>query len=991
MKKISLVTAVAITTSMLPGFSADAATLTVGTREGFENNYVSDNSKVSTETVENYGGVLKFEKGDGDLVFNFSENATNGSYVLSMDVNMASEAKSSLLMFTKTSTKGNAPFLALKDSGMVTTYLDTWIFSQIGQGTYTQGEWQRYDFLIDLDQTLPSELYLDGVYAGDFILTNRGDSTDIDQMGKIHFTLSDAQDGAYVLLDNISFAPYTGTANMKAELTEEGKITVDFSETMPALSASDFTFTRTPKDGTGAENVALTLDYAAASKAVLTPADLSDGYTYTFSMPNKKTALNSTISERTFTFKKLGFDNSDAVQIDKMWDFEDGVAPNSATEVISEGDRGNVLRYNSDSDISFNLGQSLSSGKYVYSFDVKSDAAGHKYFRALGTGGNWVYFTKIDNLNRFGEAMNDAGFRTLGGKEITLGQWSRMDSIMDMTSKTADVYFDGEYAGQLNLSEKGRSGSVYTLEEFGGLFASNNSGANGLYLDNIRVRTLEEYYGAKLSADGNKLYIDFEENTNCSAENFKVLKTSGLLASPAEEVSFDITYQNPTRVVLTLDENIAAGNRYTVKMNNISSIFGTKLEGDTLSLLVSQDEVDETIVNDDMSGYTTDTILTAEGTPWAGNTNAVVTAENGAVTFTGNNSRLWYEFDSATKGIITVEMNVNINTDSTGEAIHFNAGNADKKLFFMTQIVNKRIICPTSSSINSNVYQWNEKSGDVCGQDVNIKLEFDTVTKNMKVYKNGTAFASGYPYGRDSVFGEGYDNISCIAIDIAAENTTVKISDIKVSQKYTPALVGDVSFVDVMGNKNDSTNVSSTTNKIEISYPQGLYEDIFNGVIEFTCDGVPVGYTGEYNKETKTYTMILDQLLGAGKTYQMKLSGTKNGDGTVYDAVEGTFTTGAAVFNLSNLDITKTSSGVSVAVDCVNTKGDESYYLIYAGYTGGALVHMDYVPLNLTKDSTEVEKVIPFEDASAATYDNISAFIWKSFENIVPVTKSVVK
>ena len=808
-KRISLIMAISIILLTLSGISAGAVPYTVGTKQDFETSFTTGDALVTFVRDENYGGVLKLEssseRSGGQISFDFSPAVKKGKYVLSFDMLM-SDTDTNMLIYTRKYNKDkdsfeNMSFMALREGGKVCTYPNNqWSFPQIGDAVFEAGKWQRYDLVMDFDtdnetDTKWGEVYVDGVLRGEMNLT----ANSINAMDRMLFVFADyGKAGKYALLDNMEMREFDETVAMSAVRNVTGEFEVNFSETMPPLTESSFSLTKTPIDGGEAENVSFSLKYSTPTKAVIVPDSAPRGYSYTLTAAaGLQSAMGSKISNRAYTV-----DVPFSKALDKKWDFEDGKAPGGNTEIAELENRGKVLRYKKSADVQFRI-DPIDSGVYLYSYDLmrtNSSVISYMLIRAYPAAGNWKQFEALFDSGRFGNfgtAGNPSGgwgVIPLGDKTMEDNTWYRIDNIMDMDSKKALVYCDGEYLGEIDLAGKG-------LNEFSGVLMSANfygtvTDADSAYYDNIRIRDVRDTYGASLTADGKKLYIDFDETTvGLTDDSFTVTRADSPLSADAETVNAKLIYQNGARAVLELEKEARDGDFFTVTFNNVSSFLKNRPAGSV----------------------------------------------------------------------------------SYREAVH----------------------------------------------------------------EPGTA------------------------------------------------MTGEAWFEAVNGEKSSAAFVPSSTKKIIISYPSGMQGSEFNGSAEVTCDGEAADYSGEWDDAAKTYTLTFKKLLGANKTYNIRLSGSYSADGAEYKTEAGSFTTSDGVFELSNVGFEKTAEGIRASFECVNTKESGIYRLVWTGYDrDGSLLGMDYAPVELEADSAETVKTAEFVIDNISELDKISVYIWKSFSDILPVANS---
>ena len=194
-----------------------------------------------------------------------------------------------------------------------------------------------------------------------------------------------------------------------------------------------------------------------------------------------------------------------------------------------------------------------------------------------------------------------------------------------------------------------------------------------------------------------------------------------------------------------------------------------------------------------------------------------------------------------------------------------------------------------------------------------------------------------------------------------------------------------------MGNTDYSLSEhKSTIKSINFEFDGGLQNNSLDELVSIN-NGEFTDYTTSYDVSTKTGTITFNTLAGANQTYNIAITGAKTASGADYENLTGSFTTGDAITEVSNLEFEKTTGGATVSVDIVNTAADKDYLIIYAAYDDDRLVKFDYEKVTVVQNSNDINKSRTFTDADVAKHTKVSAFVWKSFESMEPVTRSVSK
>lgn len=980
---ISLLTTAALLTSSFGALSVNAATQTVGTKQDFETAITTGDSLITQAQDENYGGVLNFasssDNSGGTIWFDLDNAVSGGKYVLSFDAKMPVVGTETMLHFwLKDASGSQLSFTALR-AGLFSTYDSAnWQFPQIGNASYAANTWQKYDIIFDFAEGC-AEVYTDGKYVGEI-------NVSFDSIKSIGIAYIDyTKTGLAAQVDNLSICAVSDSAAMSASYTYKGKYEVTFSETMKDLDANDFTLTRVPTSGGSAETVLFDVDFMSTDKVILTPETSESGYTYTLSFADKKTAFGNSVSNRTFT------KTMNKTVLNKSESFETAsLSGNVAT--AEEQYRGKFMSYSGACDYNYKPDIALSGGQYIFSYDVRMDTTSGGYFLVRTYNSTtWDNYQAVwDNDRRFGDFTQNKGWGCTGyGVAMADTSWHRVDNIMDLDAKKSYIYYDGEKVGTADLSVR-----IPTGDTFNGAMISF-SGTTG-DVDNVRIKSVDNGYDAKISVKDDLIYIDFDETTYLKDGDYAVSVSTNPFAVTGDTVNAELVYNGGARAVLKLDEKVKAGTSVAVTLNNVKSFLGTELNDNVLTLSVPAAETTVTVVDDDMSSYAEQAnssgYLGGVG-PWSNSeTNGFIfTQDNKVGIWAGNSS---YAFDEVSGGKATIKLDLN--------ALEMNGKQGGYWLSFIDQDDN---LWHTNVIFQAKIQDsigWSDAITFADGDDFTIELEYDFAThKVTNRYTKGAEtkeIANRTPGLRKASVSGTTPTVNDITgikgIQFATTggqyDTKLRIDNIKVTHTSTPSIIGDISFKDVAGNKVSVSDMKSTIGEMSIVFPDGLKNDSADGIISFN-DGNFDAYSVSYDKATKTATVTFAEMLGANKSYSFTIKGAKTAEGDAYIEASGSFTTTAAVTEISDLAITRDGTNIKVGADFVNTASDKNYVMIYAAYNGFELVKMDFVPVNAVKNCKDTWIEHTFENADSSSYTKVTAFVWDSFAQMCPVTRSVTK
>lgn len=981
---VSWLTIAALVATMLGTASVGAASYTIGVKQDFEQALNTGNEMITQVHDERYGGTLRFasttERVDCDFPLEFGQTVSSGKYLMSFDAKMPSVSPDTrLLIWTNNAANEFTRYLVLTGGRLCTIQGDT--FTPIVGTEYAENVWQRYDLSLDFD-TKTAKVYADGRFCADINLAD----LNVTGMNKIYFNYVDeTKSGAAVQIDNVYFRQLTETAAMTAEYTYKGQFEVHFSETVTDVEAGDFTLTRT-MNGENAETVPFTVDYITADKAVLTPASVDGGYSYQLTFADKKTVFGHTVENRDYTYV------SQQQVIDFTYKPEN--APWNYTYADDETYRGRYLKKsNASGDGAFDIGlpQTLTGGKYLFSYDFKFNNNNNSRVIIVSLNGGWSQGTWENN--KFGEVLKgDWRLNAYGNTIITNGQWYRVDNVMDLDTKKMYTYLDGIYMAQTDISNR--------IDENGwksiGINSTGPIGDAEASFDNISVKSIGGGYDAAVTAAGNLVTIDFSETTYVAKDNFAVRITDNpFSAEEVADASASLVYQNGTKAVLQLDTPITSGQKCVVTCNGVKSFLGKTQEQNVFVGTGTAEQV-IAVADDTMSDYSG----TLHGTgPWKSTEDANkgenLTAENAVLYKAENENRVavrgggdsLYIFEKPVKkGVLSVDLSVTKSAwNRSGYWLKLMGKRGEEDVSFCFACLWYNRVALTST--------WQHETSLVENQEVtvpiNVKFDFD---RGKMTVTYGDTSASVYKSSEELSLNE-VTSITGIRLHPLEgyPGKPLYINSIKAENRYMPNVIGAVGFTDVFGYTDYSlTGHKSTVKSLDITFPDGLQNNSMDGLVSVD-NGEFTDYTTSYDADTKTGKIIFNTVAGANRTYNVAITGAKTAAGADYEPMTGSFTTGNAVSEVSNLALEQSGSNVSVSADFVNTTGAEkNYVIVCAAYDGSALAWFDYEPVTVVSNDTEVRKTHTFTGMDGA-YTKVSAFVWESFENMRPVIQSVSK
>ena len=696
--------------------------------------------------------------------------------------------------------------------------------------------------------------------------------------------------------------------------------------------------------------------------------------------------------------------------------------------IQTDGYYGNVLNWDTRavatmidfSDVSKDV---LTSGKHILSFDVKQVENTDKLalFLLDYDDASASFKQKLVFEQRLGNFVftPNAGtnYIPVDGGKWTVGAWTRYDIVFDYDADTATLYKNGVQGGTILISadyydSTTPANSTVQIDGFNKIqvMGTTHDGGGDLdtCFDNFSYRPYSaEDFNAEISYEEDEIVIKFDETTaNLTAENFTVKKKVNPLVAE-ENVEFTVKESCGAYTVLKLDEKMVSGAEYIIELNNITSLFGNSLSVSSFRFFNNQTEV--TSYTDDMSAYekdaftdaTVDTMWTNNHWTTSGNATQsakdYTTATDGVVTLksgTDAGKLLRYNFKDIAldEGVIEIEATVNVTFDSSlsgsKAVVYYNLQDKDGT-YKIGEFHANGFMTVASTTADVRSVTTAKDTGYSYGSDNVIKIVIDLSTKKIATLVNdGNPVINNYICGDSATtYSKDLTDVSIISFNaLSGTSAEVKIDSIKATKTVYNTAVSDISFTDVYGIKTNAENVSSATNKISVTYPDGMMNDTYNGTFVLNDGTNNIEGTGSYNAETGVYTFETNKLLGANKTYTLTLKDSIAENGSVYKEITGSFTTGNVVKDISIVNAAKTEAGASVTLNAVNSGKAATCYIITAGYKNDALAKCMIEVLEIDSEYTEKIKTFEYTDATLAGCDSIKAFIWNDMaQTLTPI------
>lgn len=738
----------------------------------------------------------------------------------------------------------------------------------------------------------------------------------------------------------------------------------------------------------------------------------------------------------------------------------------------------------------------LKTGKYMLSFDaLMSDTGANLFIYTNRWNADEVKWEQMSfmSLREGGKVTtypnNKWSFPQIGTATFEAGKWQKYDIILefdaDNPSETmwGEVYIDGKYMGDINLTENsitGMSKVHFTFADYTG------TGAYCL-IDDFCMKEYTET--ATMSVKRNisgEFEVEFSETMSDLSESDFTLTRTPIEGGQTEKVGLILKSSTLTNAVL-VPSDAARGYVYTLSVSDdLKTAFGGEITSKSFSVVMQKAETIDKIWDfedgklPDGANAQKVEIVSVEnrGKVLKYNNSADINFKTGKTLDKGvyiysydfmrtskteapyllvraYNASKWNCFETAwdtskfgefgtesdpKRGWGVIQLGGQTVTDGTWYRID-NVMDMDNKLAYVycngellgqIDLAKKDLNEFTGAMMSvtgKNAYYDNIRIRDlrdtygaklsINGNKLYIDFEettygltdesfsvtrtdglFDGVHSEVSaelVYTDGARAVLELDDGavEGAYYSVDFNNVKSFAGSSLTGTASARAIDASAGQ----SLISKIEFVDTKGETYGVSEVPSSTKEIVISYPNGMQGADFNGSIELTVKDNSAegfknvdGFTGEWNDAEKTYTVTFDKLLGANEEYTITMSGATDADGKSYKAETGSFVTGDAVFEISEVGFEKTADGIDVTFDCVNTDKAENCIIVWTGYAAdGSMSDIGYTPITLDKNDADTLKAENIEVEGLNGFDKVSVYIWRSFTDILPLSGSATE
>jgi len=634
----------------------------------------------------------------------------------------------------------------------------------------------------------------------------------------------------------------------------------------------------------------------------------------------------------------------------------------------------------------------ITDGKYVMEFDAKTTGAG-MMFTGRQTDHTGSGETAIVQM-----AGNSI---TSGGNLISTynsGEWKSFKILFDVETGDVTTFVDGE-------SETINNSLFKTARA---MYFAVNAGAT-MSLDNIKTfivdenvkptLTLEENNkpaGAFVAEESETLVLSLNDSEFGTLPQVTMSSSGADIMSTEDNVEVEIETRFSNGKVIIEDYYLDLGVRYEISVaEGTKDLFGRSVDTTPVSFIY--DENDGWVVLKAMEeDFAVDSINTAVGA-WFGSKGefALFDGSPDAIQLVSDNSYSAGKAITVSKGARLevaglsfvpkkgrVRLEAKMDLGSGVEIGYYNNLYGPNRARIMygqyfdldsDGTEDKTINYHYTDAATNNLYdKWILSEGM---DTISYKMNFGTST--TEVTHNGVDFELPL-VTNDHLTGYGFDildNFNRFSIIVNSE--PVVIDYFKIYHEYNPVVVNSIKATDVT---DDKVEVDS---QITINFSKAVNADTLSNITVSNGEE-NVDYTGEWNADTNTYTLIFDKRLAPQTQYSVTVPNTVvDLEGYDSKSVYGTFTTAPLPpMDVENIAAvwSKASNSVSVSADVINPT-DAIVSMVVAGYKGTVMETIEIIPVTILASTTNISESVTLTETDI---DTVKAFALYDLSTIRP-------
>lgn len=631
----------------------------------------------------------------------------------------------------------------------------------------------------------------------------------------------------------------------------------------------------------------------------------------------------------------------------------------------------------------------ISSGKFMFEFDAK-------------TAGPAMTFTANETTHTgYNHVVTMSNNAIFGNVTYNLNEWKTFRCLFDVDKNQITAFVDGE--------SKTATSAYATTQAMKFIV---RAGAGGVTFDNFKlypvsgttatmsVLTAGTETGNFVDYEASDFTVAVADSYFATVPEITVTDLGADILSDTDDMEMDIeaTYNNGN-INVTLGDYLNPGSKYRISIpEGTIDMFGRVIENTSVEFYAAENNGWITSAE-----YKED--FNYESVPTSGNfgvNNLFFNVVGSAKIVTGdeytdgkalsitNQTALNHGFPvRAKKGYVHIDTKMKLNdgayvrydTEGAGHQIPLFYGNT------ATDLTGDGVKDPSVSyfyqpyrlpQYHTEQYKYAmwEKRLLRTGLDT-ISYTIDMDTQTAYINHNGTEFS--YPVLADINSNAKLEHgIRLFRFQGSAANPLI-IDYFNWSHEYQPAVVEEIEV------SSDTAGKVDVKSQIVIAFSESMKEDTLSNIT--VSDGTEnAEYTGVWNAENLTYTLTFAKKLKAETNYTVTIPDTVKdyADLSVYETY-GTFKTAPVPpMDVENLVATKDGANVVVSADVTNAV-DGKVYLAVASYEGNVMQDMNYIAVDVTESSTNVNYT--FEDLKAGSV--VKAFAIKDMATITPYCTAV--
>ncbi len=546
-----------------------------------------------------------------------------------------------------------------------------------------------------------------------------------------------------------------------------------------------------------------------------------------------------------------------------------------------------------------------------------------------------------------------------------------------------------------------------------------------LYIDNMEIRKVSGMATPVLTdAEGTQIgaFSSVTDTINLSLadgdslENIPEAKLIDLGATPVAVTEREIAIADSElingQVTYYLDEELTAGNRYKLVIDDVTSAWAQKLSKTEFEFVCS--ETNGKIV----TTYEEDFSKATEINAYVGGESVYGESEmiyfyvgnGGGVTLDTNsnykggkalklaaNTQIGYRFANSNNGLKhgEIELEAHIIPTGWGQLKIGNDSVANHRFFQWGGVYFLNYF-----QAPDGVSTYSRSSDYLHNGDIVVKHKLNLDDKTYDVNVNGTDYDyDGKKYDInlvDSTDAGNWLDKGAAFVKFMADGEQV-LDYFTFKHSVDAPTVTKITFVD--DNDNELQYVEGTKlsggKAMKVYFNEAVNESKLEAITVKKGD-TAVAYQGSYDSDNNVYTLTFDGGLDEGTSYNVSIpAGTvvssANGTGS-REVIEGTVVTDG-VAAAASVKITDAEGGViediadagnTINIVAENVKSDDNkVVIVYAGYNGGRLVEMSFDEVDVVSGSAEYEAII--KDKSALT--SIKAFVLEDLATVEPLCR----